>query len=163
AAERGHAQPHGERPSVARNGVGREPAQVADSAPAVDRRVAVEDLLPPPFAGHAERVAAPGHGSEVEDDEHLAAALAAAEGPQDPVLDVVAVDPLEPRGLAVELVEGPLLAVEPVEITDPLLDPGVGSPVRDVPVQASVVVPLALLAELPAHEQQLLAGLAELV
>ncbi len=47
--------------------------------------------------------------------------------------------------------------VRAVEIPDEAADPGVERAVEHVPVEARVVVPLASLAELGAHEHQLLA------
>src|SRR6266850_1285614 len=49
------------------------------------------------------------------------------------------------------------VAIEPVEITAPALHAGVQRILQHVPLEALLVLPLAPLAEFPAHEQQLLA------
>ena len=68
-----------------------------------------------------------------------------------------------PAGLDVELVERGLGAVEPVQVAhEPLQAAVVRALVEQMPVEAPVVVPLAPLAELAAHEQQLLAGCAHM-
>ena len=69
--------------------------------------------------------------------------------------------PLESGGLAVELVQGRHASVEPVEIADQRLDAGMQRPLEQMPVERMVVPPFVLLAELTAHEQELLAGMAE--
>ena len=68
------------------------------------------------------------------------------------------VDPLE-TGFEVDLEQRGLPGVGPVEILDEPLDAGVHRILGEVPVEAVVVVPLAPLRELRAHEHQLLAGM----
>ena len=52
-------------------------------------------------------------------------------------------------------------AVEVVEVADQRLHAGMPWLPEQVPVQGAVVIPFAFLAELAAHEQQLLAGMCE--
>ena len=66
-------------------------------------------------------------------------------------------------GLAVELVHGGLLPVERVQVRHPAHDAGVPGLRKQMPVQALVVVPLALLPELSAHEEELLPVLRVLI
>ena len=64
----------------------------------------------------------------------------------------------KPGGVEVALVQRRLGGVDAVQVLDEPLQPGVQRLVEQVPVEAAVVVPLASLAELAAHEHQLLAG-----
>ena len=52
-------------------------------------------------------------------------------------------------------------AVNPVQIANQPLQAGVQRILEQMPIQAGVMVPFALLAEFPAHEEQLLARMAE--
>src|SRR5690606_26041008 len=89
---------------------------------------------------------------------------AAADEADDALLGIVGVDPLEAFASAVAIMERGELAVDAVELADEELDPAVGRAGRaEVPIEALVVVPLAPLAELAAHEEQLLGGLEPLV
>ena len=57
----------------------------------------------------------------------------------------------------IELVQGRALAIGAVQVGDPALQPRVLGTVRELPVELAIVVPLAPLPELAAHEEQLLA------
>ena len=74
---------------------------------------------------------------------------------------VVGHEPFEARRIAIELVQRRQLAVQRVEVADQRLDTAMLGLIEQMPVERVIVVPLALLAELAAHEQQLLAGMAE--
>ena len=52
-------------------------------------------------------------------------------------------------------------AIEPVEIADQGLDAGIFLLLEQMPVKRAIVAPFAFLAELAAHEHQLLAGMCE--
>src|SRR5690606_8666610 len=72
------------------------------------------------------------------------------------LLGVAGVDPREAGWIAVQFMKRRVGAYEMIEIAYPALHalmPGVG---QEMPVEALVVIPLAPLAELPSHEQQLL-------
>src|SRR5260370_1094860 len=62
---------------------------------------------------------------------------------------------------AVHLMQRRQRAIQPVEIADQGVDAGIFLLLEQMPVQRTIVIPLALLAELAAHEHQLLAGMAE--
>ena len=70
-------------------------------------------------------------------------------------------DPFKSRLVAVHLVQRRYAAIEPVEVADQVLDAGVPLLPQQVPVERLIVIPFALLAEFAAHEQELLAGMAE--
>ena len=148
--------------AVVRHGLGGAAAEVTDVAATVDRGVGIEHLLPVAGARNADAVARAGLGGEVaaDDDEIRGVAIAAKVG-EDALVGVVAVDPLEAGRIAVELVQRRRVRVEPVQVAHQSLHALVGRPLQKIPLQALVVVPLVPLAELAAHEQQLLAGLGE--
>src|SRR5262249_61295995 len=73
------------------------------------------------------------------------------------LLPVGTVDPGEPRGVGVELVERALAPVEPVKVAYQSLEPAmIGALAEQMPVEAPVVVPLAPLTDLAPHEEELL-------
>src|SRR5262249_57978251 len=97
-----------------------------------------------------------------DDDDGLLGLAAAAEKGERALRSVVAVDPLEAGRLAVARVQGGLGAVGGVQVADPALQAAVRLALEERPVEARLVVPLAPLAELAAHEEELLAGLRPL-
>src|SRR5690606_10713249 len=92
-------------------------------------------------------------------EDHRVARVALADEREHALLAVVAVDPLEAVAGKVVLVERGLAAVERVEIPHPALEPRVQRPIEQREVDGALVIPFAPLAELPAHEEQLLAGM----
>src|SRR5258708_3183453 len=80
--------------------------------------------------------------------------------PQDPPPGAVGgIDPGNTGALAIEPVQGWRRAIEPLEVAHQAVHPGVQWVVEALPVEPEIVVPLALLAEFAAHEQELLAGM----
>src|ERR1700756_1881612 len=73
------------------------------------------------------------------------------------------VDPLEALGVAIGDMQRGLVAVRAIEIAHPALDTLMTRHLEQVPVEAAVVIPFAPLAELAAHEQELLARVQPLV
>ena len=71
---------------------------------------------------------------------------------------VVAVDPLEAGVIEVDLVQRRLAAIQRVQVGHAASARPGASPTAAGPTAAVVVVPFVPLAELAAHEQQLLAG-----
>ena len=109
----------------------------------------------------ADQVILARHGREVRrHEQHLAAAGLAQIG-QHRTFGVGAVDPLEACRIEVHRMQRRLGAVQAVQVRHPALQALVPVVlVEQPPVELAVVVPLAALAELAAHEQQLLARMA---
>src|SRR5262245_54398702 len=80
---------------------------------------------------------------------------------EDAAFGVMHDEPFEPGIFAIELVQRRHCPVEAVEITHQRLDAGVPWIVEKVPIERMVMSPFALLGELAAHEQELLAGVTE--
>ena len=101
------------------------------------------------------------HRSEVEDHGHelLRIGVRFAEQRDNAVFGVAAIDPLEAVGVRVQLVQRFHIAIGSIEVLNPALQLGMWKVIENPPVQAGVVIPFAPLPNLPAHEQQLLAGL----
>jgi hypothetical protein len=94
----------------------------------------------------------------VANDQHRRiAGLALAQEGEDGVGPIVADDPAEALGAGVTAVQRRLGAIKPIEVAYQPLDAGVVGIVEQEPVDLAVMVPLALLGDLAAHEQQLLA------
>src|SRR5713101_3617503 len=146
--------------AVRGDGLRVDAAKIPNITAAVQLAVAVERFAVPAWLGHADSVTSARHGCEVENhDEEIPPVLPVADHGDDAVLVVVAVDPAEPVGREVALVEGRLRAVLRVQIMNETLERRVGGILEQVPVEAQIVVPFAPLPELAAHEQQLLAGM----
>src|SRR5439155_22997585 len=126
--------------------------EVPLAAPAVVRRVAVQGLLPEAAEGNPYQVVLARDRGEVEHahDDVLRRVSLSHEG-ADAVLAVVRVDPLEPRGIGVELVQGSDLAVGAVQVLHPSLDPSVQWRLQEIPLDRAVVVPLVSLTDLVTH------------
>ncbi|MDI2023277.1 hypothetical protein PJL18_03825 [Paenarthrobacter nicotinovorans] len=95
-------------------------------------------------------------------DQRLAVVAPADEG-EDVMVRVATVDPLEPAGLVVLLVERGSGGVHLVEVLDQELQAAVSRNVGEEPVQSVLLGPLRFLAELSTHEDELLAGVRPLV
>ena len=126
--------------------------------PAVSAVVGVDQRLVGPVPGHAHHVVVPDHGRHVAHDDHGPVAVhPVALEDEHGLLGVAAVDPGEARLLAVARVQRALRAVGPVEVAHEPAHALVVLVAQQVPVERDVVVPLALLRELAAHEEELLA------
>src|SRR4051794_11484083 len=135
-------------------------AEIAQSTAAILRGVAVQHLAPDAAAGDADAVVVARHRREVEHGEDdLRWVGPDAQEAECALRGVVDVAPFEARGVVVASVKRRLFAVKTVQVSHPALDLLVACVVREVPLQAAVVVPLRPLAELGAHEQELLARL----
>ena len=102
----------------------------------------------------------PRHRREVEHRRHhVVRGSAPAQEAHDGVVRVGHVDPREPGRVEVQLVQRLLLSQHAVQVPEPQAQPAVHRVVEQVPVERLLDVPLAPLAELATHEQQLLARL----
>src|SRR5690606_24856321 len=87
--------------------------------------------------------------------------LALAQPGDHAVLRIVGKNPLKARLLAVALVQRRRVPIKTVEIAHQLLDAAMDRVLHDMPVETGIIIPLADLAELAAHEKQLLSRMAE--
>src|SRR5271167_3204604 len=139
--------------------VGMNLSRVADAAAAILHRVGVDALAIAPRPWHPYPIVLAWNWGEVADDDRNFVWISAA--PQighDAFSRVGHVDPVESLGLAIQTVQRRRAAVEMIEIAHQTPDPLVQRFAEQLPVEADIVVPLALLGEFAAHEQQLLAG-----
>src|SRR5206468_1012128 len=114
------------RPAVPGDVLCVDRSEVALAAAAVDGGIAVQDLQPAPASRDADAVARPWDGCEIAgEDQRVATIVPAADEGDDARLPVVAVDPLETRGVEVELVKRRRGAVERVQVADPAPEPQV--------------------------------------
>src|SRR5437879_4230354 len=138
--------------------VGMNLSGVADAAAAILDRVGVYALAKAPRLRHPYQVVLARNWSEVADDDCDFVRIPAA--PQigyDAFCRVRHIDPVEPLGLAIQTVQCRRAAVEMIEIAHQTPDALVQRFAEQLPVEPYIVVPLALLGEFAAHEQQLLA------
>jgi hypothetical protein len=77
----------------------------------------------------------------------------------DTALGIIAIDPGKTPWLAITLGEGRKLAIQGVQIGDPLLDASMWSGLEQMPVQTRLMIPLSPLAKLCTHEEEFFARL----
>src|SRR5437764_82050 len=138
--------------------VGMNFARVADAAAAILHCVGVYALAITPGLRHTYPIIFARNWGEVANDNCDFVRIPAP--PQigyDAFRSVRHVDPVESFGLAIQTVQCWRAAVEMIEIAHQTPNALVQRFAEQLPVEPDIVVPLALLAELAAHEQQLLA------
>jgi len=110
-------------------------------------------------ARHADVVAVADHRGEVADeDQEIVRVFGAADERNDARVDVVEVDPLEAGPVVVDLEHRFFPGVEQIQLAHVVVKLVVPGILQQIPAQAGLPVPLFVLAEFAAHEQQLLAG-----
>src|SRR6266567_7951296 len=118
-------------------------------------RVGVERLAPASSVGQAEAVVLAGDRREVADASHRPLPVRGnAEEREDVAGDLVRVEPTEAGRLEVDLVERGLRAVDRVQVADETMHARMTLLLEQLPVERRVVVPLRLLRQLAAHEQE---------
>lgn len=145
--------------------LGGDASEVALVAAAIRDRVAVQDFAPETTKRQAEAVVRPQNRREIQNDEEMfgAGPVLADEG-HDAVLVVGAVQPEKSFHRVITVPQRRLGLVKQVQIGNELLQATMERAlVEQPPVERGVGVPLAALAELAAHEEQLLAGETPLV
>src|SRR6266566_8083464 len=137
-------------------------ARVPDIAAAVERGIAVEDLTPSPRERNLDAVVAVDLGGEVHHHQATLVRLASFSQPREhAAFGVMHDQPLEPGILRIEVVQSRYRPVKTIEIADQSLDARMQRILEKMPIKRMVMAPFAFLAELAAHEQELLAGVAE--
>ena len=136
-------------------------AGVAEIAAAVDLGVAVQELDIRTGLGHADDVGLSRYRREVDGyHDEVGGIVRAPDERHHAALEIAAVDPFEAGVVEVHLVQRRLSRQRVIQVTHPVLDANVLGVLQQMPVEAFVVVPLAPLPELAAHEHELLAGVA---
>ncbi len=104
----------------------------------------------------ADAVALARDGREIADAGERSPAFGPeAQEREDVALPVVRIEPAEPRRLEIHLVQRGLGTVDRVQVAYEPLNARVLGTLEQLPVERDVVIPLRLLGELTAHEQQL--------
>src|SRR5436190_22574623 len=136
-------------------------AVIAEARAAVERRVRVEQLAPEAAARHAKAIVVARDRREVAHHQDRRRRLVAlAQERDDALLPVAALHPAEAVVREVFLVQRRLLAQDAVEVAHPALHALVARiHLQHMPLEARLVRPFAALAELAAHEEELLAGM----
>lgn len=160
-AQRRDGQSDGLLPPVGRDSLHGDGAVGADAAAAPADIVRVEDLLIIRMVRHAEAVVFPRHRREVHRADQLVPPPVAAQEHQHVVVIIVGHQPLKALPAAVVLPQAAVPAVQPVQLADALVGAAAGGVVQQIPVQLALKRPLVPLAQLRAHEQQLLSRVAQ--
>src|SRR5271167_1760054 len=123
-------------------------------------RVTIQELAIEPWRRHAEAVALARHRREISHrHDEIAGITGAADERNHALVHVVKVDPLKAFPTEIDLVKRRLLDVKLVERLDIRLNFPVVVVFKEPPVELPVMIPLAPLADLPSHEDELLAGM----
>src|SRR4051812_12884929 len=137
-------------------------AGIPHIAATVMRGIGIESLTP--FAGerHAHATIIIHVWRKIHDDEASCARIATLADPgEHVVVGIIGDDPLETGRVAIQLMQRGDGAIEPIEIADQAVDAGMTALAEQMPVERLIMIPFALLAELAAHEHQLLARMSE--
>src|SRR5581483_9681657 len=132
--------------------------EIADAGSAVNGGVAVQELAPKTRPRDAQTVVLPRHRCEVAHHDNFFFTVAAQKADHR-LFPIAAIDPTETLALVVASEQRGLGAVQAIEIADQAPQARMPRIVEQVPIEAGVVIPFPPLAELPAHEQELLAGM----
>src|SRR5215471_5670014 len=136
-------------------------ALIAIATPLIVSGIAVEHLTPHAAVWRPNLVVETRYRREVADHQDAVAGRPAlAQKAYDTAFDVITIYPGEGLRVAVTLIERWCLSVEMVQVRHPPLQASVWRKRQQMPVQAGIVMPLAPLAELPTHEEELFADLS---
>ncbi len=140
-------------------------AGIARVAAAVPAGITVQAFLVAFSGGHADPVSKTGNRCEVEQAQQqiFRIVAAATDKAQHRLFGIMAVYPLEAFAVEVGLVQGGFVPVQPVQVGDQFVYALMVGKLHEWPVQCGLGIPFGPLAELAAHEQQLLARVGILV
>ena len=137
-----------------RYGLGAAQRCASVAAPIVDG-VGVEHFPPTPGARHADPPTLMYRGREIADDQHrLIVRQTMSQESEHRKLTRLRVEPLEAARVVVARMQRRTAAIERVEIADQTLHAGMLRFGEQSPVKRLIMIPLAPLGELAAHEQQ---------
>ena len=124
------------------------PPRFPKSAPPYDLRIAVQNFTPVTATRNSDPIIVPRYRGEIENsNDDLVAAARLAHEAQHTLLRIAAVDPLEPRRIAVQFMQSPFRAIGLIQIRHPLLKSvDVSFILQQVPFQTAVVRPFAPIA-----------------
>ncbi len=128
-------------------------AEISLTAATVQRRVAIQHLLPEALFWHTNAVVLPDHRRKITNEEQLVSRISAAsQEADDAPLNILAVHPCETPAIEVQFVQRALTALESIQVPHPALQPRVKRRGQQIPIEACIMVPLRPLAELRTHE-----------
>src|SRR6266545_92751 len=135
---------------------------VPQIASAIDVCIGIEHLAPEPCEGNSDAVVAIDLRGEVHHHQAAVVRVAPLAQPgKNTAFGIVHDQPFETCRLTVELVQRRRRSVQLIEVAHQALDAGMRWLFQKMPIERMVVPPLALLPELVAHEQELLARMTE--
>ena len=132
-------------------------AEVPDVGTAEHFGIRVEDFLPGAASRGSKAVVVADHRREVEHAQNLVSVIVLANKAHDGIVRVVAPDPFEAGVVVVDFPEGCVFLVKVVQDLHHLEELAVAIPADKVPVERTLLVPFAELAEIVAHEVELFA------
>ena len=136
----------------------RHPSKIAHSGTAVNLGISVENLPPPSGPRQPDPIAVAGHRREIGHHDHRRILrFSISRESHHGLVAIVDHDPAKAFRLAVARMQSRLRLVKPVQIPDKQLNPFMQRKFEKMEIEAAILVPLAALSELLAHEQKLLA------
>ena len=128
-------------------------AEVSLAAATIQRSIAVQNFLPRTLTRDAYAIVLPENWREITNEKQLFIRIStAANEADDAPLGVFAIDPLEPRGIAIQFIQGTLAAIYRIEIPHPARQSRVKRILQQMPIEALVMIPLRPLPKVIAHE-----------
>src|SRR5215467_8950572 len=138
------------------------PSGVPDIAAAIDGGIGVQDLAPGACKRHLNAVVSVDLRREIDNNHTIVPFPGSFAQPRkDAAVGVVRHQPLETVAVAVAFVKCWQFSVDRIEIANERANAGVTRLLEEMPVQRMIVSPFMFLGKFVAHEQQLLAWVAE--
>src|SRR5215510_6477417 len=151
----GKGEIHRIRPAMAGDRCGFDTSHIPIARAAVVVCIAVAHFLPEPAAWCPDTIVEAWYRGEVTYDEYqVIRQVSLAQTTDDADWGVIAVDPLEAGWVGVELIEGWLATIEPIQVFHPALQTGVRGVLTEMPIEALIMIPFTPLPELAPHKEQ---------
>src|SRR6266702_8652566 len=125
---------------------------VPDIRPTITPSIGINDLNPPPRAGHPNPIPMPGHRRKVANRNQLTPRTIHPPPGKNRIRTIVTDDPLKPTRLSIKPMQRRLLAIKPVQIPHKPLHPMVQLIIEKMPMRRPIVIELGHLPKLAAHE-----------
>src|SRR6201987_3110605 len=132
---------------------------VAYVAPAVDARVSVQNFLVPPFSRRSNSIEIPRNRGRIYHKQNGRAVFCLANKAEHAVVGVVEINPFETKIGVVVLPESRLALIQVIQVLYQFSQTVMEWILKQMPVEALIMVPFRPLAEFTSHEEQFFAGM----
>src|SRR6516225_1693827 len=146
-------------PALPRDWIRVDTSVVAHVASAVDACVSVQNFLVPPFSRRSNSIEMPWNWRCVYHKQKGGAVFCLANKAEHAVVGVVEINPFEAKVGVVVLPESRLALIQVIQVLYQFSQTVMERILKQMPVEALIMIPFRPLAEFPSHEEQLFAGM----